>query len=404
MKLLIIGLVWPEPNSSAAGSRMLQIIEAFQSRSYNITFVSVASESQYAYDLSHMGIECVTIELNNSSFNAFVKELLPDIVIFDRFITEEQFGWRVAKECPDAFRILDTEDLHSLRRIRQQCVLKNTTFTLKEWQQAEITKREIASIYRCDLSLIISLFEMQLLQNTLEVNSELLYYLPFLVEKVSDVSSSKNFSERQHFITIGNFRHDPNYDSVLYVKDVIWPLIKNELPEAEMHVYGSYPSKKVMQLHNEKQRFFIKGRADNVNQIMSSSRVCLAPLRFGAGLKGKFFDAMCNGTPSITTSIGAEGINLNFGGFIEDDPKLIAKKAIELYTNEIIWRQKQENGYMLLADFDKSKLKSQFLRFIEDSLKSIEERRENNFIGSLLMHHSMQSTKYMSKWIESKSD
>src|SRR5690606_22494590 len=119
-KLLIIGFVWPEPKSSAAGSRMMQLINAFQSFGYDITFASACAKTDNAFDLKTLNVQTETIQLNHSSFDDFIKQLQPDVVLFDRFMTEEQFGWRVAEHCPTAMRILDTEDLHGLRKGRQQ--------------------------------------------------------------------------------------------------------------------------------------------------------------------------------------------------------------------------------------------------------------------------------------------
>ena len=163
--LLIIGAVWVEPNSSAAGKRMLQLIAQFLERDYKITFASPAQKNEKAIDLISSGIIEVAIELNNASFDVFVKELNPTIVLFDRFMMEEQFGWRVAENCPDAIRILDTEDLHFLRKTRQQQLKKGEAFTNDALLQSDDTKREIASILRCDVSLIISTYEMDLLKS-----------------------------------------------------------------------------------------------------------------------------------------------------------------------------------------------------------------------------------------------
>ncbi len=110
--ILILGTVWVEPNSSAAGSRMLQLIELFQDQNYKVTFASTAQKSEKAANLTSLQVDEVAIELNSSSFDDFISNLKPTIVLFDRFMTEEQFGWRVAENCPNALRILDTEDLH----------------------------------------------------------------------------------------------------------------------------------------------------------------------------------------------------------------------------------------------------------------------------------------------------
>ncbi|MFD1615245.1 glycosyltransferase family 4 protein [Gelatiniphilus marinus] len=405
-KLLIIGFVWPEPKSSAAGSRMMQLIAVFQSQNYHITFASSCTKTDNAFDLKTMGIEQVKIELNHSSFNDFIKDLNPDIVMFDRFMTEEQFGWRVAQQCPNAVRILDTEDLHGLRKGRQQAFKDSKSFD-KTYLFNDTAKREIASIYRSDLSLIISETEMELLKNEFKVDESLLVYLPFLLDEISkeNIESLSKFNDRKHFITIGNFLHEPNYNAVLYLKESIWPLIKEQLPKAELHIYGAYATQKVNQLHNAKAGFLVKGFAENVNVAMQQSKICLAPIRFGAGLKGKLVDAMQNGTPCIMSGIAAEGMfgNIEPNGFIEDNPEEFARKAVQLYNDEMLWKAKQQNGFEIINKrFSNIEHKKKFLAKIEEAVKHITEKRLNNFIGQMLVHHTLQSTKFMGKWIEEK--
>ena len=143
--LLILGFVWPEPKSSAAGSRMMQLIDLFAAANYNVTFASTAQNLEFSEDLTRIGISIQNIELNSSSFDEFIKELNPEIVLFDRFMVEEQFGWRVSECCPDALKILDTEDLHCLRQARQLAVKQNREFTFDDLF-SDVAKREIASI------------------------------------------------------------------------------------------------------------------------------------------------------------------------------------------------------------------------------------------------------------------
>ncbi len=406
-KLLIIGFVWPEPKSSAAGSRMIQLIDTFQNENYSITFASPCAKNDNAFNLESIGVNSVDIELNNSSFDEFIKELNPNIVLFDRFMIEEQFGWRVAEHCPNALRILDTEDLHCLRKGRQQAFKEGNQFN-DGYLFNDTAKREIASIYRCDLSLIISEFEMDILKFQFKVDEQLLYYLPFMLDKISldDYEKFPNFQERNHFITIGNFLHEPNYNAALYLKKTIWPLIKEQIPEAEMHVYGAYASQKVNQIHDEKEGFLIKGFAPNVNEVMHQSKVCLAPIRFGAGLKGKLVDAMQNGTPCVTTTIGAEGLfgALKPNGFIADDAQEFADKAVELFTNEIVWKEKQHSGFKIINQrFEKDRFASLFMNKVNAIQDTFKQHRMQNFTGIILQHHSLQSTKFMSKWIEEKN-
>ncbi|OXA79967.1 Glycosyltransferase involved in cell wall bisynthesis [Flavobacterium aquidurense] len=407
-KLLIIGFVWPEPNSSAAGGRMMQLISIFKQNGFQITFASPAMDSDFMVDLSEFGVDKKSIELNNSSFDDFVIELNPDVVLFDRFMIEEQFGWRVAENCPKAIRLLDTEDLHCLRTARQKAFKENRTFALNDLLSEEVAKREIASILRCDLSFIISEFEMKVLKEVFKIDSDLLYYLPFLVYEISDLDLLKLplFEERKNFVFIGNFLHEPNWNTVQYLKESIWPLIKKQFPEAVLEVYGAYPSQKVLQLHQPKNGFFIMGRAADANEVVKNARIVLAPIRFGAGLKGKLLEAMQCGTPSITTTIGSEAMyaNLPWNGFISDDIETFAKKAVEFYHDENLWKQAQKNGVAVVNEcYQLSKYSTALITKINSLMSDYESHRLQNFMGSLLQHHTLKSTKYMAKWIEAKN-
>ncbi|HAP69544.1 MAG TPA: glycosyltransferase [Flavobacteriales bacterium] len=406
-KLLIIGTVFPEPNSSAAGSRMLQLIELFQQQDWEITFASAAAESEFAVNLSEIGVKQVSIELNSSSFDGFVRELNPQAVVFDRFMTEEQFGWRVADNCPNALRVLDTEDLHCLRHARHQALKENREFSNSDLLN-EHAKREIASIYRCDLSFIISEYEMEVLKTVFKVDEALLHYLPFMLEPISetDYNAWLPFEEREHFVTIGNFLHPPNWDAVQYLKSDIWPLIRKQLPEAEMHVYGAYTTDKHRQLHSKKDGFLILGRVQDAMEVIGKAKVLLAPLRFGAGLKGKLIEAMQCGTPSVTTKLGAEAMhgNLQWSGAIADASEDFAQAAVNIYTDKSAWEVAQQNGVSIINQiYPKEKLGTAIIKRIADLQSHLEVHRQRNFIGSMIMHHSMRSTEFMSRWIESKN-
>ena len=402
--LLVIGHTFPEPATTAAGIRMMQLIELFANRNFEITFASTAALSEKSANLELQNISIQNILLNDSSFDVFIKKLNPEIVIFDRYISEEQFGWRVSEQCPNALKILDTEDLHFLRKARQEAVRKN--LPLNETNLFSVaTKRELASILRCDLSLIISEYEMQLLQNTFKISSDILFYLPFLLKDTSETLSSKSYQQRKNFMTIGNLLHAPNVDSVLQLKQ-IWPAIKKQIPESELHIYGAYAPQQVMQLHNEKEGFHIKGWAEDLEDVFTNYRLQIAPIRFGAGLKGKLVDAMRFGLPSVTSEVGAEGLcgELPFGGEIVASKEEFANAAIQLYSEENIWKKAQQNGFNIIENrFAENLFLKDFVDRVESISQNIEIHRQENFIGQILQYQNMQATKYMSKWIESKN-
>jgi glycosyltransferase involved in cell wall biosynthesis len=422
IQILVLGYVWPEPNSSAAGKHMLSLLQAFQSAGWEITFASPALQGEHKIDLNALGIKEQKIALNCHSFDIFISDLQPDVVLFDRFMLEEQFAWRLAQYCPKALRILDTEDMHSLRNARHLALKQQRQMNLDDLN-SEQAKREIAAIFRCDLSLIISDFEYQLLQNHYNVPANLLIHTPFMLELDKVALPKTDYSQRQHFICIGNFRHEPNWDAVLWLKQTIWPLIRQQLPQAELHVYGAYPPPKATQLHNAKQGFILKGWAKDAEQVMTQARVCLAPLRFGAGIKGKLSEAMLCGTPSVTTDVGREGMGqlpttelsdtgLNWPGkYIEFDvvqqdntAQQLAGVAVELYQNQQQWQACQELGFKWLhQNFDGQKISRKLMHRINSLLINLEHHRATNFIGQMLQHHQYKSTQYMAQWIEAKN-
>lgn len=401
-QLLVIGHTFPEPDTTGAGSRMMQLLQLFQEENYQITFSSTAAVSERTVNLELRNISIKNILLNDASFDEFIKELNPEIVLFDRYISEEQFGWRVSEICPKALKILDTEDLHFLRKARGEAVKMNKPISEANLF-SDTAKREIASILRCDLSLIISEFEMELLQTTFKISSDILYYLPFLVENTSE--DVPTFEMRQNFVAIGNLLHAPNVDAVLQLKK-LWPEIKKQLPAAEVHIYGAYAPQQISQLHNKKEGFLIKGWAEDLEIILKQYRLQLAYIRFGAGLKGKLVDAMRFGLPSITTQVGAEGLcgNLPFGGEITSSTDDFITMTVRLYSEEKTWQEAQQNGFKIIENrFQKHLFSEEFKKQIRGLFQNLETHRQRNFIGQVLQQQSLQATKYMSKWIEAKN-
>lgn len=403
-KLLIIGMVWPEPTSSAAGTRMIQLIDLFLTQGYEITFASAASKSEFSYDFAGKNIKEQPIILNDESFNSFLKDLRPNIILFDRFMIEEQYGWRVQQECPDALRILDTEDLHFLRQARQLGAKKEELVNL----YSDVAKREIASILRCDISLIISEMEMNLLLEKFKIEPSLLHYLPFLEDEITPDQVDKwiSFEEREGFVFIGNFLHEPNWNTVQILKTKIWPVLRKKIPGVSMNIYGAYPTQKVLDLNNKTEKFLIKGRAFDAQQTIAKHRILLAPIQFGAGVKGKFIDAMQVGTPTITTTVGAEAMSgdLAWNGIIEDDADKFISAAVTLYQDQTLWHTAQHNGMRIINErYAKTVFADGFITTIDALLLNLKIHRENNFFGQILSHHSLQSTKYMSLWIEEKN-
>ena len=381
---------------------MMHLLEALRPSAAKITYACTAAPSALAEEFESLDIEQQLIKVNDPDFDSFVSGLNPQLVIFDRYVSEEQFGWRVAECCPEAMRILNTEDLHGLRRGRQLALGEGEPFSLSYFHN-DVAKRELASLLRCDLSLIVSSFEMNWLTDICNLSEKVLHYYPLQVNEVQTIESFPTFEERHGYVWIGNFKHPPNHDAVEFLRTTIWPEIRRRDAEACIRIYGAYMPEKLRKWHDRNNGFLIEGFAENSDQVMQSARVCLAPLRFGAGLKGKLIDAMKNATPVMTTAIGAEGLFKN-SRMTEDSPEEFAEKAVSLYKDEQNWHEASASGLeMLRTNFTREKHANSLidrLLVVYDGLRS---HRTSHVLNAVMQHHTLSSSKYMSKWIEAKN-
>lgn len=399
-KILIIGKVWPEPNSSAAGVRMMQLIDIFLENEFEVNFACTAQSTGNEILLEPLGVKTYSIKVNDSEFDRFLLNLHPDMVMYDRFMTEEQFGWRVREQLPASLTLLDSEDLHFLRKGRQEGIKKRGGI-LEEDLYNDTTKREIASILRTDLTLVISKYEMTLLEEKFQISRSKLFYLPIQASKAEEIIP---FEERKDVVFIGNFMHDPNWDAVLQLKN-IWKQWTNKPKHIHLRIYGAYPPQKAYGLNSERDQFHIMGRATSAKEVISNARLLIAPIRFGAGLKGKLIEAMQYGTPTITTTIGAEGLGdkEHWGGVVEDNLEMWPTIVASLFDDKTGWESAQGIGFENLNRLNKDFKIDDFVQRIRSLMKGIHRHRQDNFLGEVLHHHTIRSTEYLSRWIEEKN-
>ena len=235
--------------------------------------------------------------------------------------------------------------------------------------------------------------------------------------------TTPGFDARDGFTTIGTFHHKPNVDSVRWLAEAIWPLIRAELPTATMRVYGSYPTEAIRQLHKPECGFLVEGFAPTIEGVMDTSRVLLAPLRFGAGVKGKIVDAWTRGLPVVTTPVGAEGTVPGMSlmwpeGLWEDRTGVwggkwrsitaedFAADAIELHENREAWDDARiDCSAMIDRLFPAERNLATVRRAIDELFEGeggLEARRGQDYFAASLWHHTARSTEYFSRWIEMK--
>ena len=442
---------WPEPDASAAGTRTMSLLHHFASCPTS-PFTSV-----------HFGCGAKLPTPSRSSLRNYNKihwheikpnrtkdmnELLSRIknehgpiraVVFDRFYAEEAFSFRIRDECPDALLVLDMQDVHSLRLGRQQLVEDmDNEFAKKFVKDVRIDRplsmtseqmnsvidfdpvlhssgktydtflRETASLHRSDLVLVCSSMEMKMLKSW-GLPAWKLVHAPFFCNdndiKHNDGDES-SFEDRHDFVALGGFKHAPNVDSIRILHREIWPRIRNRLPNAKVYICGAYPTPEILSLHNESNGFIVRGQVDNVDDLLRRVRVLLAPIRFGAGIKGKIVDAWRCGCPVVTTPIGAESLMIedaDWGGTIAVDSVQFANSTIKLYENKELWSRYQYHGKSLLQKLFNGRINLSIVEIgMRNGLANLTNQRRQDNIGSVLWRDTRRSTEYFSKWIELK--
>lgn len=417
-KLFCISTNWPELNATAAGVRIHELLIFFTSQGYSVDFCATSRGEEGRAALHQKGINTHPIAVNDAAFDEWLLNAAPDIVLFDRFVAYEQFGWRVRTLLPNALSILDTEDLHCLRAFRADSLKQETTTSDTSWtgntldllalNEAALTKRELACIYQCDLTLVVSSFEKSLLINHFKVPADQIFLLPITYSKehLLKERNSPDFNGREGYFFIGNGFHKPNVDAIKQLYTRIWPAIKKLDPKGQLYIYGAYLPQQVNQWHKPAIGFHIMGQVENVKTPYTKHRVNLAPLRFGAGIKGKLLESFVYGCPSVTTAIGKEGMDYQseWPGDIGNSIEEFSEKAAKLYHNEKKWLSIRNQGFLHIDQyFERSQYEAAIKNTIVDLLKNLKNHRASNFIGALLQQQGFQASKYLSLWITEKN-
>jgi hypothetical protein len=379
----------------------MQWIRYFLTRGFRVV-LSSPSKLKPREDWGHVDfppeVELRPLELNRAEpWRALLQELQPTLVLFDRFILEEQFGAEVYATCPRATTWLETQDLHSLRKLRQSGV------------EADTSLRELASIRRVDHAFVVSSFEYELVTSEWEVPREQVTWLPLLPDtalsgEFPKAEALKPWSDRQGFCFVGNFRHAPNLDGLRWFRGEVWPRLRIRFPSAQVHLYGAYPPEEVMSWNKPHDGFRVHGPCDSVAHVFASARVNLAPLRFGAGVKGKVIEAMAQGLPTVTTEVGVEGIYARseyaqspselFPGLIANSAQNFAEACIALHEDSTLWVRMQKRALEQQSRFEIGRS--------EKIIDEVRARTRTSMTSRMLRHELTQSHKYFARWIEAK--
>jgi GT2 family glycosyltransferase len=326
-----------EFDNNSGDLRMYSILRILRLLSWNITFYPAnrACTEPYTTRMRQAGIEVVG---NDVTLEDFLDKRgnLYDLVLLSRYTVAAGYIDRICTLCPRSLILVDFPDLESVRLIRE-AELAGDQHGISEGKRISLIERELAR--KADLVTTITETERNVLLNN---NTRL------EVEVVPNVHEPKRkglpFGKREGLLFVAGFEHSPNTDAVLFMVNQIYPLIRRHLRSVELLIVGSEMPEAVRNIRAEGVR--VLGFVENLDYTLASCRVFVAPLRYGAGLKGKVGMAMAAGLPVVTTSIGAEGIE-NRGEkrlLVADDPGEFADKVVRLYTDHTLWQGLSKNA------------------------------------------------------------
>ncbi len=242
----------------------------------------------------------------------------------------------VRRHAPQAKLLFDTVDLHFLRE-RRAAELSGNAALLR---QAETSRRsELALIEQADVTFVVSPHEQALLAQMLpQARVELL-------SNIHEVHGCRNdFAQRRDLVFIGGYAHPPNSDAIRWIAGEILPLLRRQLPDIRVHVLGDIPESARRELVAP--GLELHGRVADLTPWMDGCLASLAPLRFGAGVKGKINMAMSHGLPVIATAMAVEGMQLSDGVdvLLAGDPGAFVTAVLELQRNETLWQHLSAQG------------------------------------------------------------
>jgi GT2 family glycosyltransferase len=361
-RILVIDHHLPMPDKDAGSLRMFHILNILRDLGHRVTFVpdNLADIPPYADDLRKRGVEVV-----HHPYIKSVRQHLSeqgaeyDVVILSRCDFARKHIADVRRFAPQSRIIFDTVDLHFLRQHREAEVTQDPQVKLRAQEKEQ---QEYELIDQADETWVVSSFEQELLRGERPDKSI------EIVSVIADVpGSAAPFSLRHDFLFIGSFQHAPNADAVIFFANEIYPFVKARLPQAKFYIIGDKAPPAVIALASE--NIVVTGLQPDIRPYFDSVKLSVAPLRFGAGVKGKINQSMGFGVPVVATSMAVEGMALTNRQdiLIADRPGDFAQALVEVYECEELWNQISENGIeKTRAMFSSTAAQKQLARLFSD--------------------------------------
>ena len=368
--ILVIDHHVPKPDHDSGSLRMFQILTLLHQLGHCVTFIAanLANEAPYAGQLQKRGIQVVYHPYIRTVRDYLVSHGPDfDAVVLSRCDFARKYIADVRLHAPQSRVIFDTVDLHYVRE-GGEAQLTGDLELARSAQKKQQLEHQL--IEQADETWVVSPFEQRLLQKEWPDKSIQ------LVSNIVDIPGSKTpFGLRRDYLFIGGFQHKPNIDAVLFFLQKIYPLVSDRLPDTKFYIIGGKPPPEIVALATE--RVILAGLQSDAHPFFDTVRLSVAPLRFGAGVKGKINQSMALGVPVVATSVAAEGMELqdHEDVLLADEPEDFAQALINLYESEELWTRLSENGIRktrALYSTDTARKKVEFL-FSDDHLRTLDQ-------------------------------
>ncbi|KAB8054809.1 glycosyltransferase [Janthinobacterium rivuli] len=339
-RVLVLEHCTPTPDQDAGSVSVFNILLLLRNMGYQVTFIpedNFLYMSDYTTLLQRVGIEVLYHPYQNSVEQHLIESgSRYDLAFLFRPAVVQKHLQAVRKYAPQAKVLFYTHDLHYLRMLREAALQNNSD---KKTAALEMKQIELAAMRAVDASILVSPAEMEVLRTDLP--DQKLHVLPLILDiPGTDIP----FSQRNDIVFVGGFQHPPNIDAVQHFVAEVMPRLRPLLPGIRFFVVGSKPTAEIHALAGDD--VIISGFIPDLTSYLNRMRVAVAPLRYGAGVKGKIGTAMAAGLPTVATELGAEGMGLTDGEniFVADDPQLYAEVIARLYEDESLWNHVSRSG------------------------------------------------------------
>jgi glycosyltransferase involved in cell wall biosynthesis len=365
--ILFIDDVIPATDQDSGSNRIFQLLKIVRSMDYHVIFVpnDAKRRGHYLDKMTAEGFEVLYAYPNRRGMLKILTATLPyiDVAWICKPHNNELFKF-IFDINPQCRWIYDTIDLHYLRFQRQGELIQDQQIL----QLAQQTKKTELSLAReADITIAITAEEKVLLENEQVVN---LVVIPNIHQSNVPVVNTPDFQHRSGLLFIGGYIHEPNIDAVKWLAGEIMPEIWKTHPDISLTLLGSNPTEEVLALSSDK--ILVPGYIEDVSPYFFSHKVFVAPLRYGAGMKGKLGQSLEYGLPIVSTAIGTEGMNLREGidVMIADDTSTFADKIIELYESPELWNMIRNNSAEAIEQYSPQNV-AQKLKYLFNLLNTI---------------------------------